>query len=88
MQFLALAAQGRGNQLLAALLIGCADAVLEANGARRNPREETDRAGLMDRLREMLGEAALTDTYDRGRQFSVESMLALIFDVPSGTSER
>jgi len=88
MQFLALAARGRRNHLLAALLIGCSDAVLEANGARRNPRELTDRANLLDSLREALGQATYTDTYERGRQFSVESMLNLIFDVPSGTGER
>ena len=38
MQFLAVATHGLGNHLLALLLIGCSDTILESNGARRNPR--------------------------------------------------
>src|SRR5215212_6168976 len=88
MQYLALTARGRGNHLLATLLIGCSDAVLEAHGARLNPRETRDRAELVTQLQEGLGEAIFSDTYERGRQFSVESMFNLIFDVPPGTSDR
>jgi hypothetical protein len=87
MQRLAMTARGRGNHLLATLLIGCSDAVLEAHGARRHPREQTDRDELVERLRDGLGEVTFTDTYERGRQLSVESMLTLIFDVPSETGE-
>jgi tetratricopeptide (TPR) repeat protein len=85
MQYLALAAHGRGNHLLAALLIGKCDAVLEANGARHNPREESDRAILIRGIEEALGADTYADTYRCGHELSVEAMLDLVFDVPSGT---
>jgi hypothetical protein len=88
MQFLALAARGRGNHLLAALLIGRADAILEANGARRNPGEEANRADLIGALRDALGSDTFEDTYARGNALSTDSMLDLVFDVPSGTGTR
>jgi predicted ATPase/class 3 adenylate cyclase len=82
MQYLALAAHGRGNHLLAALLIGQADAILEANGARWNPRDESDRAGLVRGLESALSTDAYVDTYQRGHQLTTEATLELIFDVP------
>lgn len=88
MQFLAMATHGLGNHLLALLLVGCSDAILESGGARRNPREQRQRAELMGRLQKVLSTGTFADTYERGRRLSAEAMLELVFDVPSGTRVR
>jgi tetratricopeptide (TPR) repeat protein len=88
MQYIARAAHGRGDHLLATLLLGSSDATLESHGARRNPREENERAGLLRGLQDALSAATYAVTYERGRQTSAEAMLEVIFDVPTGTGTR
>jgi tetratricopeptide (TPR) repeat protein len=87
-QYLAQTAAGQGNQFLAALLLGSSDAVMTSGGARRNPREEREYQDLTKTLRQTIGEERFADTYDRGHQMSLESLLALLFDVPLGTGAR
>lgn len=88
MHYLALAARGRGNHLRAALLIGCSDAILERGGARRNPAEVKHYDKLTTDLRRLLGEDVFADTYDRGRQTSVEAMMAVVLEESAGVSAR
>jgi predicted ATPase/class 3 adenylate cyclase len=88
MHYLSVATYGQGNHLLALLLIGSSDAILERNGARIAPREERDRSTVMRGLQKALSAATFADTYERGRRLSVEDVLDLVFDVPSGTRVR
>jgi predicted ATPase/class 3 adenylate cyclase len=88
LHYLSVAAYGQGNHFRALLLIGSADAILEVNGARRNPREERDRATVVDGLRAALTAATFADTYERGRQLSIDAILEQAFDVPTGTGMR
>ena len=55
MQYLALAARGRGAYLRAALLLGCSEAMLERGGARRIPAEQRRYDEATADLRERLG---------------------------------
>ena len=84
MQYLALAARGRGDTLLAALLIGSSDAVLDGGGARLNPKEQRDHEKLVADLRSILGDEMFDDTYERGHGMSLEAVLALVLEERSG----
>ena len=88
MHYLAMAARGRGNYLRAALLIGCSDAILERGGARRNPAETKSYDKLMAGLAQDLDEETFVDTYDRGRQTSVEAMMAVVLEEAAGAPTR
>jgi tetratricopeptide (TPR) repeat protein len=87
MHYLSVAAFGQGDHLLALLLVGIADTILDANGARRNPREERDRTTVVTGLQGALSEATFADTYERGRQLSIDAVLELLSDVPAGTGK-
>jgi predicted ATPase/class 3 adenylate cyclase len=88
LQYLAVAAHGVDNHLLATLLLGSSDAVLESGGAQRIPPEQQRYLDLTERLEQELGSFMYADTYDRGHQMTLESILALVFDVPYGTGTR
>jgi predicted ATPase/class 3 adenylate cyclase len=83
-QYLALAARGRGNLLLAALLLGSAAAVLERGGARLIPQEQRDNQEMLQHLRSTLGNETFEATYDRGQQLSLDAVLALMLEERAG----
>jgi predicted ATPase/class 3 adenylate cyclase len=76
--YLAATARGLGNLLLASLLLGSSEAVLERSAARLNPKERRDQHEVATFLQGALGELTYEDTFDRGYQMSLESILALI----------
>ncbi|MCC7372685.1 MAG: tetratricopeptide repeat protein [Chloroflexi bacterium] len=80
LQYLALTAGGRQEYLRAALLIGCADAILERGASRRNPREESHYLRLRGELVQELGEATFDDAYARGRQTVLDEMLRYVHE--------
>jgi predicted ATPase/class 3 adenylate cyclase len=83
--YLAATARGRGNLLLASLLLGSSESVLARSAARLNPKERRDQQELTTYLRGALGDPTYEDTFDRGHQMSLESILALIAEESVGT---
>jgi predicted ATPase/class 3 adenylate cyclase len=88
LNFLAHCTAGRSNYLLTALLLGGSDAVLEAGGARRIPREHLDYERLMERTRAVLGDETFQQTYERGHQMPLETLLRLVLEEPAGAGAR
>jgi predicted ATPase/class 3 adenylate cyclase len=88
LQFLARAAIGQGDHLRAALLLGGADALLEAGGARRIPRERRDYEALTRHAREALGDEVYEQTYGRGREMPLDTLLEVILAAPAGAGAR
>lgn len=86
--FLAQTAFGRGNFLLTALLLGGSDGVMEAGGARRIPRERADYERLMRDTREALGDEPFDQTYERGHEMPLDTLLALVLETPIGVGGR
>jgi hypothetical protein len=86
MQYLALAAHGKGEYLRAALLIGCSDEILDHGGARRNPVERRRYEDVTISLRAHLGDAVFEDTYARGRLTSFDAMMALVLEEGPATT--
>ena len=86
--FLARASYGRGNFLLTALLLGGSDAVMEAGGARRIPRERDDYVALMQKTRAALGEETFSQTYERGHEMPLDTLMGLILEAPVKVAAR
>ena len=86
--FLAQTAFGQGNLLLTALLLGGSDGVLESGGARRIPRERGDYERLLQQTREALGDETFDQTYERGHEMPLETLLGLILESPAQASVR
>jgi hypothetical protein len=82
LQYLARASQGLGNDLLAALLLGGSDMVLNSGGARRIPRERQDYDAMMEGLRRSLGDEQFQHTYERGLLMPLDALLSLALDAP------
>lgn len=80
LQFLARAHRGLGNHLLAVLLLGGSDAVLESGGARRIPKERRDFEAVCTDLRRTLGDDQFRHTFDRGRQMPLETLIGLALE--------
>lgn len=88
MQYLALAARGRGSYLRSALLLGCSEAMLERGGARRIPAEQRRYDEVTADLQGLLGAELFADTFDRGQQTSVTAMMDMVLEAPAGSSAR
>jgi predicted ATPase/class 3 adenylate cyclase len=88
LSFLAQTSSGQGNHLLAALLLGGSDAVLESGGARHIPREREAYESLMQATRDALGEETFTETYDRGHEMPLDTLLGLVLERPTSPRDR
>jgi predicted ATPase/class 3 adenylate cyclase len=86
--FLARTSFGQSNYLLAALLLGGSDGVLESGGARRIPGERGDYELLMQRTREALGDETFDQTYERGHEMPLDTLLGLILETPPRVGAR
>ena len=88
LHFLARASYGQGNYLFAALLLGAADGVLEAGGAQHIPRERGAYLALMEQTRAALGDETFHQTYERGHEMPLDTLMGLILEAPVKVAAR
>ncbi|HEU5431373.1 MAG TPA: tetratricopeptide repeat protein [Thermomicrobiales bacterium] len=76
---LAKLADGHGRALLAARLIGAADAIFDATGHALHPVERAEADRSRDAVRRRLGEAAFVAAHEQGRASTVDAAIADAF---------
>jgi len=82
-QFLAGVAAQRGDYRRAALLLGTADATIEAVGAHRVPVEAREYEQVIKATHEHLDDVSFAETYERGRSMPMESLLQFLKAAPT-----